>query len=105
MVAAAIAETLVLNKDVILYASSLIKRFFKKGTLLFSPLDRSLYISPPGRPVHSDTNSTSLGSIQPCCNILNEDYSLTFPQQFTARYSFIKLSELGPCRKNENAEG
>ena len=24
--------------------------------------------SPPGRPVHSDTNSTSLGSIQPCCN-------------------------------------
>ena len=24
--------------------------------------------SPPGRPVHYDTNSTSLWSIQPCCN-------------------------------------
>ena len=27
-----------------------------------------LYTSPPGRPVHSKAISTSLGSIQPCCN-------------------------------------
>ena len=31
-------------------------------------LFKALYMSPPGRPVHSNTNSTSLGSIQPCCS-------------------------------------
>ena len=30
--------------------------------------DRSKHTSSPGRPVHSGTNSTSLGSIQPCCS-------------------------------------
>ena len=29
---------------------------------------KALYTSIPGRHVHFDTNSTSLGSIQPCCN-------------------------------------
>ena len=33
---------------------------------------KALYTSPPGRPVHSNTNSTSLGSIQPCCNYCAE---------------------------------
>ena len=29
---------------------------------------RALYTSNPGRPVHSNIISTSLGNIQPCCN-------------------------------------
>ena len=29
---------------------------------------KALYTSPYDRPVHSDTNSASLGSIQPCKN-------------------------------------
>ena len=29
---------------------------------------QSPYNSPPGRSIHSDTNSASLGRIQPCCN-------------------------------------
>ena len=29
---------------------------------------KALYTSIPGRPVHSDTNSTLLGSIHPCWN-------------------------------------
>ena len=55
-----------------------------------SPLDRSKHFTlhPPGRPVHSGTNSTSLGSIQPCSNYCN--YSLTFPPLSLARYSFIQ---------------
>ena len=46
----------------------------KKGKLLYSavssPSDRSkcFTLHPSDRHVHSDTNSTSPGSIQPCCN-------------------------------------
>ena len=45
-----------------------------KGMFLYSaassPLDRSKHLTllPPGRPVHSNTNLTSLGSIQPRCS-------------------------------------
>ena len=63
---------------------------------------KALYSSPPGRPVHSDTNSTSLGSIQPYCNY--KYYSLTFPLLSIARYSFIQLNELGHCGEIENAQ-
>ena len=49
--------------------------------------------STPGRPVHSDTNSTSLGSILPCCNLQREDYSHIFPPLYIARYWFIQSSD------------
>ena len=64
---------------------------------------KALYTLSPGRHVHSDTNSASPGSIQPCC-ILCEDYIFTFPSPSIARYSFIQLSELGHRGGNENAQ-
>ena len=48
---------------------------------------------------HSDTNLTSLRSIQPCCN-----YSSFTHIFLTARYTFIQLSELGHHGENENAQ-
>ena len=36
--------------------------------------------------------------------ITREDYSLTFPPLFIARYSFIQLNELGCHGENENAQ-
>ena len=54
------------------------------------------YISPPDRPVHSDTNSTSSGSILAAkAAITRDDYSFTFPPPSIAKYSFIQRSELG----------
>ena len=61
------------------------------------------YFSSPGRPVHSDTNSASPGSIlamQQLCN----DQSLTCPPLSTARYSLIQLSGLRRREENENAQ-
>ena len=55
-----------------------------KGMVVYSavssPLDRSrrFALSSPGRPVHSNTNSASLGSILAMQQLRN-DYSLTFP--------------------------
>ena len=71
----------------------------------FAPL-KVLYTSPPGSPVHSDTNSTTLGSIQPCFNycakaIHSECHVL---QLSTARCSFLQLRELGCYGENENAK-
>ena len=54
----------------------------------------ALHFSSPGRPVHSDTNSASIGSILPMQQLRNE-YSLTFIPLSIARYSFIQLSEQG----------
>ena len=48
---------------------------------------------------HSDTNLTSLRSIQPCCN-----YSSFTHIFLTARYTFIQLSELGHRRDSDNAQ-
>ena len=48
----------------------------------------ALHLSSPGRPVHSDTNSASLGSILAMQQLRN-DYSLTCPPLSIARYSFI----------------
>ena len=45
-------------------------------------------------PVHSDTNSASLGSILAMQQLRN-GYSFTFQQLSIARYSFIQLSEQG----------
>ena len=70
-----------------------------------SPLDRSerFTLSSPGRPVHSDTNSASPGSILAMQQLRN-DYSLTFPPLSVARYSFIQLSRLRRREENENAQ-
>ena len=70
-----------------------------------SPLDRSkrFTLSSPGIPVHSDTNSASLGSILAMQQLRN-DYSLTFPPLSIARYSFIQLSRLMRREVKENAQ-
>ena len=73
-----------------------------KGIFLYSavssPFDRSkrftLFAS-PGRPVHSDTNSASPGSILARQQLRTKAKSLTFPPLSIARYAFIQLSQLG----------
>ena len=67
-----------------------------------SPLDRSkrFTLSSPGRPVHSDTNSASLGSILAMQQLRN-DYSLTCPPLSIAVYSFIQLGQLGVVKRNK----
>ena len=78
-----------------------------KGMVLYSavssPLDRSkrFTLSSPGRPVHSDTNSASLGSILAMQQLRN-DYSLTCPPLYIARFSFIQLSRLRHREENDN---
>ena len=64
---------------------------------------KALYTSIPGRPVHSDTNSTSLGSILAMQQLRAKTKSLTFQPLSIARYSFIQLNELGHRGDNENA--
>ena len=61
-----------------------------------SPLDRSkrfTLFAIPGRPVHSDTNSASPGSILARQQLRAKAKSLTFPP--LSMYSFIQLSEQG----------
>ena len=48
---------------------------------------------PPGRPVHSDINSTSLGSILAMQKLRIKTKSLTFLPPSIAGYSFMKLSQ------------
>ena len=67
-----------------------------------NPLDCSKRFT-PGRLVHSDTNPTSLRSIQLRC-ILRKDYLQTFPPLYIAIYSFMYMSELGHRGENENAQ-
>ena len=79
-----------------------------KGMVLYSavssPLDRSkrFTLSSPGRTVHSDTNSASLGSILAMQQLRN-GYSITFPPLSIAR-SFIQLSRLRRREVKENAQ-
>ena len=70
-----------------------------------SPLDQSkrFTLSSPGRPVRSDTNSASLGSILAMQQLRN-DYSLAYPPLSIARYSFIQLSRLRRREEKENAQ-
>ena len=49
----------------------------------------------PDRPVHSDTNSASPGSIPARQQLRAETKSLTFPPLSIARYTFIQLSHQG----------
>ena len=61
-------------------------------------MDRSKHFTlfaSPGRPVHSDTNSASPGSILARQQLPANAKSLTFPPLSIARYSFIQLSEQG----------
>ena len=53
--------------------------------------------------IHSNTNSTSIGSIQPRC-IVRDDSSFTFPLLSVSRYSFTQQSKLGCRGENENAK-
>ena len=63
----------------------------------------ALHFSSPGRPVHSNTNSASHGSILAMQQLRN-DYSLTFPSLSIARYSFIQLSRLRRREEKENEQ-
>ena len=61
-----------------------------------SPLDRSkrfTLFALPDRPVHSDTNSASPGSILARHQLRAKIKSPTFPPLSIARYSFIQLSQ------------
>ena len=49
----------------------------------------------PDRPVHSNTNSASPGSILARQQLRAKTKSLTFPPLSIARYSFIQLSQQG----------
>ena len=63
-----------------------------------SPLDRPkrcTLFALPGRPVHSDTNSASPGSILAMQQLRATTKSLACPPLSIARYSFIQLSQLG----------
>ena len=82
-----------------------------KGNFLYSaassPQDRSkrftLYF--PDRPVHWDTISASLGSIQLMLQLMREGCSYTYPPLSIARYSFIQQSELEQSRVKKLAQG
>ena len=54
----------------IVYIKCAIDQSLHLYTAISSPLLKALYTSPPDSSVHSDTNSTSLGSIQPHWNLL-----------------------------------
>ena len=61
-----------------------------------SPLDRSKRFTRfalPDRPIHSDTNSASPGSILVRQQLRAKTKPLTFPPLSIARYSFIQLSQ------------
>ena len=73
------------------------KRWFLYSAVS-SPLDRSkrfTLFALPDRPVHSDTNSASPGSILVMQQLRATTKSLTCPPLSIARYSFIQLSQQG----------
>ena len=76
----------------------------KKGMFLYVGPLKALYRLPPGRPVHSDTNSASPGSILAMQQVRAMTKSLTVTLQSTARYSFIQLSGLMHREENETAQ-
>ena len=72
-----------------------------KGSFLYSavssPLDcskRFTLFALPGRPVHSDTNSASPGSILATLQLRAKTKSLTCSPLSIARYSSIQLSQM-----------
>ena len=82
----------------------LIKKSKKKGKgsfyiaqylVLWTAQSASHFFYFPGRPVHSDTNSASPGSILAMQELRAKTKSLTFPPLSIARYSLKQLSQLG----------
>ena len=59
----------------------------------------ALRFSYPGRPVHSDTNAASPGSMLARQQLRAKTKSLTFPPLSIACYSFIQRSQLGRQRR------
>ena len=77
------------------YWASSFKRWFLYSAVS-SPLDRSkrfTLFALPGRPVHSDTNAASPGSILAMQQLRAKAKSLTFPPLSIARHSFMQLRE------------
>ena len=72
-------------------------RWTAQSTLHFCP--------PPGTPVHSDTKSTSLGSILAMQQLCVKTKSLTYPPLSIDRYSFIKLKLKMPKLRNGSKRG
>ena len=64
----------------------------------------ALHFSSPDRPVHSDTNSASLGSSLAMQQLRAKTKSLPCPPLSITRYSFIQLSLLRRREENENAQ-
>ena len=64
---------------------------------------KALFAPPSGRPVHSDTNSVSPGSILAMQQLRWKTKSLTFPPLSIARYSFKQVN-WGVNGENENAQ-
>ena len=60
--------------------------------------------SPPGRPVHSDTTLTHLGTVLAMQKLLCKHDSLTFPVLSIAKQSLTQLSELRHRGDNENVQ-
>ena len=58
----------------------------------------------PDRPVKSDTNSASLGSILAMQQLCAKTIHSIFPLLSVAMYSFVQLSELGRSGVNENVQ-
>ena len=63
---------------------------------------QSTHNNSPGKPVHTNASSTSLGSIQPHSNYCVINYCSHNPSLSIARYWFIQLSVLGQCGVSEN---
>ena len=80
------------------YFPSLPSGCYDRGNMVSSlfGLLKTLYTSPPGRHVHSDTNSASLGNNQPRCNYTRTLFTHIFLSLSIVRYPFIQLSELEP---------
>ena len=84
--------------------------FYRAQYPVRSTAQSALHFSSTGKPVHSDTNSASPGSIlamqQYAQRLLTHIYTTVTVCKFTyiASYSFIQLSELGRHGESENAQ-
>ena len=67
---------------------------------VFGPF-RAFYTSPPGgRPVHSNRNSTPLGSIHPCCNYCMKNIFVhIYPVLSTTAYSQVLIYTASELRQ------
>ena len=99
------------NPEIYEIANTLLTRqhrlWYKKTFVLSIRLLEALYTSFLGRPVHSVTNSTSLGSIQPSCNYCMKLFTQSHSHISTTvnRQVLIYKQLSFPCRcwQNQNA--